>query len=79
MRINNPRQLAASLYQHIYPRSNFQNMSTTGQREWIDGVEVFRKAILEDVRKRFSRCTLHANQSFDSFIDFLENDEQVIQ
>lgn len=45
MRVNNPRQLAASLYQHIYPRSNFQNMSTTGQREWIDGVSALVKAI----------------------------------
>jgi hypothetical protein len=79
MRVNNPRQLAASLYQHIYPRSNFYNRETSAQREWIEGVEAFRKAILEDVRKRFSRCTLHANQSFDSFIDFLEDDEQVIQ
>jgi hypothetical protein len=51
MRVNNPRQLAASLYQHIYPRSNFYNRETSAQREWIDGVGALVEAIKNDINR----------------------------
>jgi hypothetical protein len=55
MNINlaNEKTRAESLFHTIYPRSTFMNRDCWHRRQWIDGVEAFRKAILEDVLERY--------------------------